>query len=244
MLTHIKKKGASLLPLLAILALPLTAKAATLSAFDVATIQPAGPRTGSNGKIFLNVEGSGNGAFASFGAMDFDFPTPGTPIVGVQNASIDFVESNSAFSTDGPISIWYTANTAADIQPGSSVHYVSGNDGAASVDPTLGPLTLLGSGNYTNTSSGTVESFSLSFSGAALTGFISVYNSGSNMRLLVTPDAASTAATYAGLDNFSGPAPTLSFTPVTVPEPASAALALLGVVASLGIKSRRSQPLA
>src|SRR5262245_362284 len=36
-----------------------------------ATVQPAGPRAGSNGTAFFNVEGNANGANASFGTADF-----------------------------------------------------------------------------------------------------------------------------------------------------------------------------
>ena len=37
------------------------------------TVRPDGPRTGGSGTSFFNIEGDGNGDFASFGILDFDF---------------------------------------------------------------------------------------------------------------------------------------------------------------------------
>ena len=37
----------------------------TVEAFDNATVQPAGPRSGGSGKAFFNIEGSALGNFAS-----------------------------------------------------------------------------------------------------------------------------------------------------------------------------------
>ncbi len=213
------------------------ARATTIEASDNATVQPGGPRSGTSGKAFFNVEGSNNGTFASYGVVDFNLAGLGLdPVADVENVVLKLTESNAGFSLNGPMSFYFTASTGINIQPGTSpAAYQSGNNGLASVGGTFGSLTYLGSGNYTNTSNGTVESFPLSFSGAALTGFVDAINNGTTLRLIVTPDSASTAATYAGNTNFTYAGPTLTFDAVTVPEPSTLVLAPLSMLlAALG----------
>jgi hypothetical protein len=209
-----------------------TAHAAFVSveATENATVQPAGPRTGGNGKNFLNVEGSANGAFASYGVADFIFPAPGGVITGVTGATLALTQSNSGFSNSGPVSVYLTDNTSVSIQPGTPppMIYQGTNDGAASVDPVLSPLTLVGTGMYNEGANGDVDSIALSFTGGALTSILSAINGGTTLRLVVTPDAADTAATWAGFSNNTFAGPTLSLT--AVPEPSSVFLVgLLGV---------------
>src|SRR5262249_37709558 len=68
-------------------------------AFDNATVQPAGPRAGANGKNFFNMEGTtaGGAGFQSFGVADFNFGALGT-VVSFSNVKLQMTESNAAFS--------------------------------------------------------------------------------------------------------------------------------------------------
>lgn len=216
-------------------------------ATDDATVQGAGPRTGSNGKAFYNMEGSANGSFASFGVSEFNFstltPTLGGTVTGVSGVSLQLTQSNAAFSVAAPISVYYTTNNSVNIQPGSSIKD-AGGDGAASVDAAFSPLTLLGSGNFTNIANGTVDSVSLtSLSGSALTDFINALNSGGTIRLITTVDVAGGAATYAGNTNTTLAGPTLVFdATIAVPEPSTIVLcsfALAGVAISWKSQRRR-----
>lgn len=211
------------------------APAATIEAFDTATVQPGGPRPAPGGKDFFNIEGSANGGFASFGVVDFNLSGLGLgPVQSVENVQLQLTEANAAFSLNGPMSFYYTAAAGVDVQPGAATAFQSPNDGLASVDPALGPLVYLGSGQYDVTGNGTVETFSLNFSGDAMTGFVDAINGGSMLRLIITPDAATTAATYAGA-TYSNSAwhPMLTFDAISVPEPggSAAALLMLGVAA-------------
>jgi hypothetical protein len=208
---------------IASLAQPAFAVAVSFEATDNATVQPAGPRTGANGKNFLNVEGSNNNTFASFGVAEFDFSTL-TPLGGtvsaISGATLELTQSNAAFSLPGLISVYYTANNTVSIQPAvapdpAAVLYQAGGvNGAASIDPVLSPTTLLGSGMYDTTGSvdsGKVNTVSLTITGSVLTGLINAVNSGSKLRLIITPDEPTTAATYAGFGNNTYPGPTLKF---------------------------------
>ncbi|HZZ27929.1 MAG TPA: hypothetical protein VFE46_07975 [Pirellulales bacterium] len=249
MLSHNRKLLLILFVVLCVIA-PLRAAAATVQhlsfgATDNATVQGAGPRTGTNGKTFFTLEGSSNGSFASFGVADFDFSTipPGhlPQAASLVDAQLKLTQNNAFFSVAGPISVYYTPNTAVNIQPGTSpLTDQTGNDGAASVDPLLSPLTLLGSGMFTDTANSTVDSVALSFTGAALPAFLNAFNNGSTLRLIITADAPSTAATYVGIGG--GTDPFLSFDYTVVPEPGSGVLAIIPVALFWRLRKRQQPP--
>lgn len=218
---------------------PVRAAFLSVEATDNATVQPGGPRSGTSGKSFFNVEGSNNTTFASFGVADFVFPAPGGVITGVSGVTLKLTQSNAAFSMSGPVSFYLTDNTSVSIQPGAppAVVYQGTNNGAAAVDPVLSPLALLGSGSYAVVANGAVDSYSLSFSGGALNSLLQAINNGTTLRLVMTPDAASTAATWAGFSNSTFAGPTLELT--AVPEPAS--FMLLGLTMAICAGSIRGK---
>ncbi len=216
----------------ALLATPSLAELVSLAASNNSTVQPAGPRNGY--EYYFNLEGSSNGSYASFGVIDFDFSS--TSLSGtasdVTGATLSLTQANASFSTAGPVSVYLTDETS--ISPQSSLlKYISGQNGAACVDTDLLPITLVGSGTYTVGTSGDADDYSLTFTGGALTSILDAVNTGSTLRLVVTPDAASTAATYAGYSSYSYDGPTLTFDAVIVPEPASLLLLGLGAIALL-----------
>ena len=211
-----------------------------VGASNNATVQPAGPRAAPNGKTFYNLEGSSAAANSSFGVIDFSFSgitLPSTP-TNIAGATLNLTESNSAFSAAGPVSV-YLASTAANTvsieSTNTNLNYVGTNNGLASVDTDLGTLTLLGSGTFTNTGTGNPDLYSLSFTGSALSQLISTLSAKGTLRLVMTPDAATTAATWAGFSNstFGTPGPSLGFFAV-VPEPTSLALLGLGGLLLVG----------
>jgi hypothetical protein len=208
----------------------------TFEATDNATVQPTGPRTGPNGKAFFNLEGSNNGNFSSYGVADFDFaalaPPLAGPVTAINSATLQMTQSNATFSMPGPLSIYLTNQNGVDIQPGTSpLTYQGTNNGAASVGPQLSPLSLVGTGSYAVVANGTVDSYSLNFSGPSLAALLSAMNNDTKLRLVITPDTAATAATYAGNTNTTFAGPTLVIDAVVVPEPFGLALLVTGAAA-------------
>src|SRR5262249_46577527 len=71
-----------------------------LPAANNATVQPAGPRPGANGKQFFNMEGAGNGSFASFGVVDFQ----SSPMnVQITSLTLALTQANAAFTNNGAL---------------------------------------------------------------------------------------------------------------------------------------------
>src|SRR5260221_5356792 len=93
------------------------ARAAVL-AMDNATIKPAGPRAGTSGKNFFNVEGDGNAANASYGVIDFSGAAfNATGASHVSGLTLTLTESNAAFSAPGSLTAYLSSDSTADTQP-------------------------------------------------------------------------------------------------------------------------------
>ncbi|MEM9056637.1 MAG: endonuclease/exonuclease/phosphatase family protein, partial [Pseudomonadota bacterium] len=194
-----------------------------IAAFDNATVQPAGPRPGGSGKTFFNIEGSANGAFASFGIADFQLAA--CAATALDSPRLELAQSNAGFTTDGRYTVYLTDAVDVDIQGGTSPLSYQGGDGLASVDPLLTNLELLGEFDFVETASGSVDTVPLTPSPVANNRLVMALNAGAVVRLVLVPEEPAVAATYAGQNNGDGPAPTFVFdAPCDDLVPASAAV--------------------
>lgn len=216
----------------------------TAEAFNNSTIQPAGPRTGSNNLAFFNIEGSANGTFASYGVADFDGDNFGvtTPVVDIVSAKLKLAQSNASFTNNGAVDLFLSKDTATIISNtgGSPLTFQNANL-PNGLGTQLNPKGLIASGVFTEVANGDLDEYVLNLS-AVIDGMtvesilIAALNGGGNIRLIVAPADANVAATYAGYTNFTYAGPTLGIEAL-VPEPVSASLLGLGL-AILGARRR------
>lgn len=223
------------------------AQAATFStsAINNATVQPGGPRSGTNGKRFFNIEGSNNNTFASFGVIDFATTSFGTISDPVNSLALTLQQSNASFTNAGSLQFYLTTDTTTNIEPSTSPLNFNASNLPTGLGSQLNTKYLLGSGSFTGTSStnGTVDTFTFTPTGAAQTYLTNEINSGGLIRLIVAPNDATVAATYSGYSNTSSAAPSLTIGTTTtvggpnavgVPEPSLTWLDALGCAALFG----------
>jgi hypothetical protein len=206
-------------------------------AVDNSTVQPGGPRSGINGQRFFNLEGSSNGTFSSFGVADFIAPVGATIGPGPLLVSLILSQSDAAFSANGALQFYLTADTATNIDAGTSPLFFDNTGLPGGIGSQLTTKYLLGTGNFTVTSTGMQDTFRFFPSGPALTYLTGQITSNGRIRLIIAPNDASVAATYAGFASTSPLGPQLDI--LFVPEPSTLLLApaalLLLVAARLKI---------
>ena len=224
---------------IAILCLATEALADTIiSASNNATIQTGGPRAGTNGKIFFNIEGSSNGSFSDFGVVDFQTPS-GVTFGPGQELSLALTQDNAAFTANGSLAFYVSADTTTGIEPGTSPLAFQGTSLPTGLGTQLDPKYLLGTGMFTEVANGHADVFAFTPTGAALAYLTAEIDSSGKIRLIVAPDDANVAATYAGFSNTSVAGPMLTISsPLSVPEP-STVLLLVGPLIALVFACRR-----
>jgi hypothetical protein len=193
---------------------PLHAAPLSVEASDNATVQAAGPRTGSNGKAFFNVEGSAAGSFASYGVADFSFGSLPFAVVSVDAAYLELIQSNAAFSATGGITFSVDQKSPlANIQPVTSPLAFDGADPGTATDVGQGDLSLLNLGGgpfaYTVGTTGDLNTYTFTLSGAAAAEMVSRLNGVQPIRIVVGTGSATVAATWAGATNSTYAGPTL-----------------------------------
>lgn len=240
-----KKLSALSLSLVLCMAAQAVADVVPVEAFNNATVQPAGPRPGANGKNFFNIEGSVNAAFASYGVARWDVSAAFAQFdssYGAGNWTIDLVQleltqSNAAFTHSGNVRIGHTDDDTTNIEPAPAsplTYPIAGDfaDNTAVLDyffPTTG-----------NINTGQVDSYTLfdalgvnSAGGLALAADLSLEPF---ITLTLEELQSDVAATYAGFSHNSLAGPTLVIT--ATPEPATIALLGFGVLAMFRRRAR------
>lgn len=206
-----------------------------------ATVQAGGPRSGGSGLAFFNIEGSGNGNFASYGVARFDLSAMkagndtlwGADGWKVVSIFLDLTQSNASFTTDGAVDVYFTDDDTTSIAAGSSpLKYPFAGD-FADASKIMGY-------DFFEIGSGTVESHELfSAAGVNSAGALALaadIESSDNLVTLALIDAdAAVAATYAGYTHstFTGPTLSVIVSPNITPVPEADTWAML--IAGLGL---------
>ncbi len=236
------------------------ASADLIPAFADSTIQPGGPRTTNGGttlvNYFFNIEGGGNGSFASFGVTDFSGLHLGiSSLSQLSQLQLRLTEANAAFSVAGPINVYLSTDTTTNIGLGSPLRFqASGAPEGLGTQLNNALANRIGSFSFPATGSGgsgRVDTIDLlaglaNLGSSAQAALLASLDNGGTIRLVVAAENATVAATYAGIGNNTYPngAPTLaaSASPsAAVPEPASLVLLSLGALTLIaGARSRRA----
>lgn len=212
--TRFKLLVATTLLLSAVLT-PAHAAPLSVEASDNATVQPAGPRPGANGKNFFNIEGSANNAFASYGVADFNFGPLGMTVLDINSINLGLTQANAAFSTTGVVVFSVDQRAPlSDIQPVTSPLAFDGADPGTATDVGQGDLTLLALGggpfSYVVGASGDLNTYNFVLDAATEAELISRLNAGATIRIVVGTGQTNLAATWAGFSNNTFTGPTLN----------------------------------
>ena len=152
-------------------------------------------------QAFFNVQGDDD-AFTVYSLVDFDTSTIGQ-VSAVTSISLDLGQANAFFSADGGLEFFLAADTRA-VELTDTARYIAtgSNIGAAVVGDAFGTLYPLGTGTYTETMTGDVDTFTLSLDSDGEAFAISQINSGGLLRIIATPADLGVQATYAGAGTF------------------------------------------
>jgi hypothetical protein len=215
----------------------------SLTALSNGTIRNTGPTTSP---WFHNAQAPGS-EFESYGISSFQFTAANfgySSVTGITSAQISYMQSNAGFTADGGLEFYvsFDSNVGAG-NYGGLIHNSTGaglDDGQFTDAPSMQSL---GTGTFTETATGDVDTYMLSFAGALETALVDAINNGDGFSIIIGVPSGSTAATYAGIESNryvanGGLEPDSKMTNLTitaVPEPsvfaALAGLACLGLVA-------------
>jgi hypothetical protein len=165
-----------------------------------ATVQPAGPRAGSAGRAFFNIEGKNNGensVYACFGVVDFKLIKPEAPLGTIKQLTLTLTQSVARFSKAGALKFWVATDTETGLErEGSPLKFDLKVDGG--VGTQLKPLLPLGSATFTTRKTGDVDTIAVFPQREAEAFLRQQINRGGVVRLVITPGDDSVAATYFG----------------------------------------------
>ncbi|HEV3163173.1 MAG TPA: hypothetical protein VGZ22_03965 [Isosphaeraceae bacterium] len=174
-----------------------------ISASASAIVMPGGPRSGTNGKVFLNAQGrktTADGKYASFGVIEFQAPKD-AKVAKVKGLTITLVESIPSFARRGPIKFYLTTDTKTSLEPAEPPAKPALKFDTSSPDglgDQLKPRFLLGSSQFVKDETGHADTYLLTIDGDAEAYLRGQCNSGGEIRLIVVPDSDDVAATYFG----------------------------------------------
>jgi hypothetical protein len=163
------------------------------------TVQAAGPRQGSVGSNYFNVQGKNKEKYAGFGLLVFPLPK-GDGNADVKTLTVSLVQSIPGFSADGKVK-FYLAH-ALDAEP-SSLEKLKYDPAAADglAKDAFKSLQALGVGEFKKVETGKSDTFVLSLDDMARDELRSLLKTGGSLHIVVAPADDDVAATYFGAGN-------------------------------------------
>ncbi len=186
----------------------------TAEAFNNLTVRPTGPRPGSSGLAFFNVQGTNNGTNASFAVAEVQpsaFNLSGS-VIDLTRFSVNVTASNAAFTINGgPIDVWVTEdNTTSFAQSGMDIFF-DVNFLPGGLGNQLAPVTQIGTFEFNPLlPTGTLYQVDMTTIPSALEAYLlGRINSDLPIRLVFTAGNDSLNGTFAGYTNFNNQGPTI-----------------------------------
>ena len=134
----------------------------------------------------------------TFTAADFGF----TSVEGITSMEISFMQANAGFTNDGPVELFVSFDTTVGGGDYSGLEHNGTGAGLNDSEFSDSPSTQsLGTGTFTETSNGDVDTYTLTISGALETSMANAINNGKAFSIILGAPSGDTAATYAGLES-------------------------------------------
>jgi hypothetical protein len=176
-----------------------TRAAAEVHASKSLTVQASGPRQGSAGSNYFNVQGKTKERFAGFGVLVFQVPSGENP-AEIKDLTITLVQSIPAFASDGKLKFYLAQLSEADSGSLQKLKFDPQATGGLAVNA-FKSLHLLGSGAFKKVETGRVDNFLLKPDEMARNELRKTIKAGGLIHVVVVPDDDDVAATYFGAGN-------------------------------------------
>jgi hypothetical protein len=206
-----------------VLTAAVAATAADAPATNNATVQPAGPRSGTNGKKFCNIEGRGvpsSDQFASYGVIEFNSADLQLgQVTHVTALKLILVQDLASFSSRGLQHLYVTEDLTTSIEPLSPPECFFDLSDVHGLGNQFQPLHDLGTGQFDIVRTTWVDPYTFNVqAGSALETYLkNQINSGGTIRVIVAPEFSDqddelVAGTFGGYTSTTGTQPYLNVT--------------------------------
>jgi hypothetical protein len=157
------------------------------------TVQPAGVRSGTAGAEYLNVEGKGNGKYASYGLLTFPAPSAGEKAGRVEGLTLTLVQSIPRFAKDGKVRFFLVD---ADRIETEGLKFDEASPGG--LGDRFEMRQPIGTGEFKKVKTGHADTFALTLDEAARKLLGRRLDGQGEIHLLIIPDDDGVAATFFG----------------------------------------------
>jgi hypothetical protein len=229
----------------------------TQYSYDNATIEKSGPYA----TTYLNVAGSAT-AYPSYGALDFngtpafnepggtppaDAPpgayvfTPEATVTAINSINLNVTQGYPPQGTSGPMDVYLVSDTSDSIDPGNSSFVYDNTQAPEGLGNQMGNKELLGTFNWNASNPADVFSTEslYDYNQATENMLIADINSGTQFRVVITPENSSVSASFEGQygSTYDGyEAPQLSFN--VTEAPAAVAPTIVSSIVGTGTAQR------
>ena len=160
------------------------------------TVQAAGPRQGSGGSNYFNVQGKNKEKYAGFGLLVFPLPK-GDGNADVKTLTVSLVQSIPSFSADGKIKFYLAHPLDAEPSSLEKLKFDPAVAGGLAKDA-FRSLQALGAGEFKKVVTGKSDSFVLVLDDMARDELRGLLKNGGSLHIVVAPADDDVAATYFG----------------------------------------------